>query len=663
MKNRGAEGSPLRDPSLESPQSRAHMKKSSSLRDILNWLLVGIGVLMVLYHMVSSQYLIAGAYEHQAIHLMFIFMIIFFKRVLDSDSIPARISYGVFAVLGVFTMLYVILNMRHLEEVIGYPDTIDVVVGVLIVLLVFEGTRLAWGMTLPIVAGFFVAYFFFGHLLPGPLGHRLFKFDYIISYLSIGLSGVFGTFLSISANQVFLFVVFGSLLGVIKINEFFYELGKLAGRHLQGGPGHTAVISSSLVGMVSGAPVANVAITGSFTIPYMKRVGYTAEQAGAIEATASTGGQIMPPVLGAAAFLMASFLGVSYTNVMTASILPAIFFYLSVAAGVQFLAVSQKLSVPKERVDYRIIWRRMALFLIPVGVIFLLLIIRYSPMVAGFWAILVAIFMSYLFKDTRPTLPELAKNLSGGAIVGAQIGISLALVGIMAQSLITTGMGSKIAGLVHSISGGNLFIALVLTMVVSLILGCGVPPAAAYSLVAIVAIPSIVQLGVEPMSAHFFSFYFAIISAITPPVALAALAGSGIAKGNYMKTGLVAFKLALSGFIIPYLIVFNPILVLHVESKIWAVGSLIAIPIALITLTAFVWNCGLVRFTKMERLVCVLSSSSMFGYCIFRHVETIPLEYPCLIAGFLLFFILLWTQIKRKRAIGLSNEGVLNVAS
>lgn len=627
------------------------MSKPFLFTTVLDNLLIGIGGLMVLYHMVSSQYLVAGAYEHQAIHLAFIFMVIFINKMLKTESVSLRAFYGLLLVFGVFSMGYVMMNMRHLEEAIGYPDPIDLVVGVLIVLLVFEGTRVAWGMTLPVVAGIFIAYFFFGHLIPGQLGHRVFKFDYIISYLSIGLSGVFGTFLSISANQVFLFVVFGALLGIIKINDFFYELGKLSGKFLQGGPGHTAVISSSLVGMVSGAPVANVAITGAFTIPYMKRVGYSAEQAGAIEATASTGGQIMPPVLGAAAFLMASFMGVSYTDVMLASILPAIFYYLSVAAGVQFLAVRQNISVPKESIDYKVIWRRIGLFLFPVGLIFVLLLMRLSPMVAGFWAIAATIIMSYLFKETRPSLNELLRNLSTGAVVGAQIGISLALVGIMAQSLITTGMGTKIAGLVHSISGGNLIIALILTMVVSLILGCGVPPAAAYSLVAIVVIPSLIQLGVKPMSAHFFSFYFAIISAITPPVALAALAASGISEGNYIKTGFLAFKLALSGFIIPYLIVFNPILILHVESIEWAIGSLISIPIALISLSAAVYGCGFVRFTKLEHMICIISSTSMFGYCIFRHLEAIPLEYPCLILGYLSFFLLLWMQIKRKGSI------------
>ncbi len=610
--------------------------------------MIVVGIFMVLYHMLSSQYLIAGAYEHQSIHLMFVFVIVFLSKILKSKNSLAHTFYITLSILGVFSMLYVMLNMDHLEEVIGYPERMDMVVGVVIILLCFEGTRVAWGITLPIVAALFVAYFFLGHLIPGDLGHRPFNFDYIISYLSIGLSGVFGSFLSISANQVFLFVVFGALLGVIKINDFFNELGKLAGRFLQGGPGHTAVISSSLVGMVSGAPVANVAITGAFTIPYMKSIGYSAEEAGAIEATASTGGQLVPPVLGAAAFLMASFLGVSYTDVMMASIMPAIFFYVSVAAGVQFMAVSKNISAPKERVDYKIIYKRLALFVLPLGVIFVLLLLRFSPMVAGFWAILVAIALSYLFPDTRPTFSALCRNLSNGAAVGANIGISLALVGIMAQCLITTGMGSKIAGLVHTLSHGNIFIALVITMIVSLILGCGVPPAAAYSLVAIVVIPSLVQLGIAPMSAHFFSFYFAIISAITPPVALAALSASGISKGNYMKTGILAFKLALPGFIIPYLIVFNPVLILHVESRIWAIGSLISIPIGLITLTAFTYNCGILKFSGIERIICLLSSVAMFAYCLFRHFETIPLEYPFLVIGFVLFFVLLRGQLKRK---------------
>ncbi|MEW6669731.1 MAG: TRAP transporter fused permease subunit [Thermodesulfobacteriota bacterium] len=621
------------------------MKEKAS--NTLEWIFLIVGLAMFLYHMVSTQYLILGAYEHQNIHLFFLLILTFLNTMRKKKAPWARVLQGIFVLLSVASTLYVLVRMSHLEEVIGFPEPLDLVTGVLLIVLVVEGTRQAWGMVLPIVCGIFIAYFFFGHFIPGALYHRPFQFDFIISYLSIGLSGIYGTFLSISANQVFLFVVFGAMLEVIKINDFFYEAGKLAGRLLKGGPAQTAVISSGLVGMVTGAAVANVAITGAFTIPFMKRVGYKPEIAGAIEATASTGGQLMPPVMGASAFLMAFFLGIPYAEVMIAAILPSLFYYLSVALGVQLIAVSYNIDPPKEAVDKRLIYRRLPLFLIPLIILVVLLLLRYTPMRAAFWAILTSVFLSLLSKDTKPRPAELARCLSRGAYMGAQIGVSLAVVGIMAQTLITTGLGTKIVGIVEALSGGNGLIALIVTMFVSLILGCGVPTTAAYSLVAIVVIPSLVKMGVSDLSAHFFAFYFAIISALTPPVALAALAGAGIAGANYWKTGLSAFKLAISGFIIPYLIIYNPVLVLRPASVEWAIGSLIGIPIGLASLTAFIYNCGLVRFSRSERLMSLLASMGILGYCVFRHIEELPLEYPLLVFGCLMFVLLLVRQIHK----------------
>ncbi|MGD9828351.1 MAG: TRAP transporter permease, partial [Hyphomicrobiaceae bacterium] len=302
-------------------------------------LLLLCGLAMVTYHMVGSQVVLVGYTENQAIHLGFIFALLFLDSAARSGSAAGRLFNLLLMVLGVSAAAYVYFNVQHLEEVVGFPTKLDVVVGVAIVVLVVEATRRGWGIVLPIVAAIFVAYFLFGHMIPGPLNHRHFNFDFVVSYLSIGLSGIFGQFLAISADQVFLFVVFGSLLSVIKVNDLFFEIGKAAGRIFSGGPGQTAVISSSLVGTVTGAAVANVAITGAFTIPFMKKVGYKPEDAGAIEATASTGGQIMPPVMGASAFLMASFLGVPYATIMAAALIPAILYYWSVVLGVQFLSV------------------------------------------------------------------------------------------------------------------------------------------------------------------------------------------------------------------------------------------------------------------------------------------------------------------------------------
>lgn len=625
--------------------------KQAKFQGFVDLAIVVVGFAMFLYHMVSTQYLFVGTFEHQDIHLAFILVLLFLRSLAKAESGWQRALQAGLIVLSLAATGYVFFNLNHLEEVVGFPERLDVVIGLALMILVIEATRQAWGMTLPIVAAVFVLYFFFGNFLPGALHHKGFSFDYIVSYLSIGLSGIYGIFLGISANQVFLFVVFGSLLGIIKINDFFFEMGKGVGRVFQGGPGQTAVVSSALVGMVTGAAVANVAITGSFTIPFMKRVGYRPEIAGAIEATASTGGQIMPPVMGAGAFLMAAFLGVPYASVMMAAVIPAILYFWCCILGVQFISVSEGIQAPKEVVDKGLIYRRLPLFLIPLSVLIVMLVMRYSPASAAFWTIIVAVALSCISKETRPSPGELIRSLAGGAVVGAQIGISLAIVGLMAQTLITTGLGSKIAGLVEVFSGGNALLALVLTMVVSIVLGCGIPTSAAYALVAIVVVPGIVRLGVEPLSAHLFAFYFAVISALTPPVALASLAGAGIAGANYWKTSINAFKLAISGFILPYLIVYNPFITLHVVSWHFAVGTVIAVPIGLTTLTALLYDCALVRFNWADRLLALGVTLMMIGYSVFRHIEELPWEYPMLGSGLVLSAILLRNQLVKKRAL------------
>jgi len=616
---------------------------------ILDKALIVLGLMMFAYQMVTTQYLFVGSYEHQAIHLGFIFALLFTYQAKVAKSLVGVYVNLALAVAGVAACAYVFLNIVHLEEVFGFPDPVDLVVGIALIVLVIAGTRAAWGWTLPIVALIFIAYFLWGDLLLGQLYHRPYKFDYVVSYLSIGLSGVFGTFLGISANQVFLFVVFGALLGIIRVHDFFMEVGKVAGRNLRGGPGQTAVVSSALLGMISGAAVANVAIVGAFTIPFMKKVGYRPEHAGAIEATASTGGQIMPPVMGAAAFLMASFLGVSYDVVMLAGIIPAILYFWGVMLGVQFLAVRDNIRPPIETVNWRLMMRRFPLFGIPLGVMIFMLIQQYSPANAAAWSIVTAIALSYVDPQTRPKFGALLKSLANGAMIGAQIGISLAIVGIVAQTMITTGLGNKIAGLVEIISGGNLFITLLMTMLVSLILGCGVPTSAAYSLVAIAVIPIVIKMGVDPLSAHFFAFYFAVISSLTPPVALASLAGASLAEAPYFRTSMSAFKLAISGFIIPFLIVYNPLLTFSPTTWEFAIGTIIAVPLAMTAFTAAIYGCGLTVFTTRERILTALTAACLFGYSIFRHLDSLPLEYPLLILGLIGFAAVSMSQLRARR--------------
>ncbi len=411
----------------------------------------------------------------------------------------------------------------------------------------------------------------------------------------MGITGVPAYIIAIAVG-----LVFGALLGIFKVEGLLMEMGKILGRRLRGGAGLTGVFSNSLIGMVSGAPVANVAITGPFVLPYMRKSGYSVDEAGGILACSATGSQLMPPVMGAAAFMMATFIGQPYAVVMLAAILPAVLFYFAVALGVQFLSVRKDLQIVRMDVDWALIRRRLPVFVLPIGLIFVMLLMRYSPSNTAFWASVVTLVTGFAIKDTRPDRRELVRSLVSGAVTGAKIGISLALIGMVAQTLISTGLGSKLASLIHILAGGQLFIALLVTMVVALILGCAVPPAAAYALCAIIIIPTLTPMGVDLLRAHMFCFYFSIIAAVTPPVGLASLAATGISGGNYAVTSVHGFRLSLSGFILPFLIIYNPLFSFDFSNAVWSVCSLVCILTGLTSLDALLYGAMARPFTPRD---------------------------------------------------------------
>ncbi|MDE7065315.1 MAG: TRAP transporter large permease subunit, partial [Desulfovibrionaceae bacterium] len=312
--------------------------------------------------------------------------------------------------------------------------------------------------------------------------------------------------------------------------------------------------------------------------------------AGGVLACSATGSQLMPPVMGAAAFMMATFIGQPYAVVMLAGILPAVLFYFAVTLGVQFLSVRKDLRTVRLDVDWALIRRRLPVFALPIGLIFVMLLMRYSPANTAFWAGVITLATGFAIKDTRPTCKELINSLVSGAVTGAKIGISLALIGMVAQTLISTGLGGKLASLIHTLAGGQLLPALLVTMVVALILGCAVPPAAAYALCAIIIIPTLTPMGVDLLRAHMFCFYFSIIAAVTPPVGLASLAATGISGGHYGVTSVHGFRLSLSGFVLPFLIIYNPLFSYDFSNAVWSVCSLICILTGLTALNALLYG-------------------------------------------------------------------------
>ncbi len=462
----------------------------------------------------------------------------------------------------VFAFGYLTIETDLVYRIGVSPTDLDVVVAIIMIFVILEFTRRTCGNILPIIAIIFLLYARFGHLIPGTYGHRPYSWAKTLSYM-MGLDGVFSTPIQASASFVFLFIVFGAFLSASGAAKVFIDLAVSVSGRYRGGPAKVAVISSALFGTVSGNSVANVVASGSFTIPLMKSIGYRKEFAGAVEATASTGGQIMPPILGAAAFIMASIVGIPYIEIVKASVIPALLYFYTVYVTVHLEAVKYNLrGLPEDKLPKfsRIIINEGFLIIPLVVLILALAVFNLSPIRAAIWAIGTTIAVTYLRKEMRLGIKGIFNALADGGKSACSIIAACATAGIVIGVMNLTGVGIKFASFIVALSGGNLGGALVLTMVACIVMGMGLPTTAAYLICASVASPALSQLGVSPLPAHMFVFYFACISAITPPVALAAYAGAGIAKARPIEVAFTACKLGATAFIVPFMFVYGPAL-------------------------------------------------------------------------------------------------------
>jgi TRAP transporter 4TM/12TM fusion protein len=440
----------------------------------------------------------------------------------------------------------------------------DIVMGFVCILLLLEATRRVSSPILPCIAIFFLIYCFYGRAFPELFQHRGFSIKRIINHMYLGTEGVFGIPLGVSATFVFMFILFGSVLEQTGLGKFIIDLAMALAGHSTGGPAKVAVLSSGLMGSISGSSVANVCTTGMFTIPLMKSVGYQSHFAGAVEAVASTGGQIMPPVMGAAAFIMAQFLGIPYIHVALAAIVPALLYYFAVMIQVHLEANRLGLKgLPKEQLPKLVpLLKEKGLLLLPIIGIIYFLIAGYTPLKAAFNGILISIAVSYFNRETWLTPKKLAAAFENGARGAIGVACACATVGIIVGTATLTGLGLRIASAVVAIAGGKLLPTLLLTMVACILLGAGLPTTANFIVTSTMCAPALFQLGVAPIAAYMFVLYFGIAADLSPPVALAAYAGAGIAGADPFKTGATAIKLALAGFLVPYIYAYNPILVL-----------------------------------------------------------------------------------------------------
>lgn len=545
-------------------------------------------------------------YTLYAMHIMLGYIMTIVTYCATRNSAKNKIQYYdyILMVLVVFACLYLIQQRYELIYRVGVkPTDMDLIVAVILVVLTLELTRRTCGIVMPIIAIIFIFYAAYGHVLPGMLGHRAYSWSKILSYM-LGYDGIFSTSINASVTMVFLFIVFGAFLQGCGAEQFFMDFSMGVAGDKRGGPAKVAVISSALFGTVSGNGVANVVTTGAITIPMMKKIGYDNKFAGAVEATASTGGQIMPPILGSAAFIMSALIAVPYTRIILASLIPSILYFMAVFMFIDLEAVRKNLKgLPKNEIPKvkEVMISKGHLIMPLVMLLIALTVFGFSPIRAAITGILTCIVVSWFRKETRMGPKEIFGAMSKGAFNTVSVICACATAGLVIGVLQMTGTGLKFAGAIILLSRGNLLLACVLTMVASIILGMGLPTTAAYLICAAVTAPALVQLGATPLQAHMFVFYFACISSITPPVALAAYAAAGIANAKPIPLAVTACKIGSVAFIVPYMFIYGPELLFE--------GSIAKILVVLITacLGVLFLSFGLARQVFTNKLNIIAS--------------------------------------------------------
>lgn len=547
----------------------ARYDRESAFRRVKGPVGAGLALLAIafsLFQLYTAAFGVFDARIQRAVHLAFGMGLVYLLYPARRSGDRTRLVWwdvGL-ALAAVAATLYLVVFYQEIVRRAGMPTVLDVVVALAAVGLVLEATRRVVGWPMVIIATAFIVYALVGRHLPGFFAHRGFRLAQVASHLYFTTEGIFGIPLGVSSTFIFLFILFGAFLEKTGIGRFFIDLANSVAGFAAGGPAKVAVITSALEGTISGSSVANTVGSGSFTIPMMKRLGYRPEFAAAVEAAASTGGQIMPPIMGAAAFLMAEFTGVPYIQVAAAAVLPAILYFTGIFIAVHFEARRLGLrGIPRSQLPRlgSVITSRGHLLLPLVGIIWLLLEGN-TPMKAAFWGIVLAVAAAMIHPSTRMGWRDLVEALGQGARAALGVVMATAAAGIIIGVITLTGLGLKLASGLVALAQGNLLATMVSTMLTSLVLGMGVPTTANYVITSTIAAPALMRLGVPILAAHMFVFYFGVIADITPPVALAAYAGSGIAGSNPMRTGILATRLAVGAFLIPYIFVFSPVLLL-----------------------------------------------------------------------------------------------------
>jgi TRAP transporter 4TM/12TM fusion protein len=526
-----------------------------------------IALVYVFLEVAGLQFVVIDPWIFMAL-VMILVLVLGFVTIPSSPKYKGRVNKidWILLAMGVSACVYIIVEMDRLQWEYGSTVApLDIVFSILLMISLLELVRRSFGWAMPTVALFFLAYAFFGHLLPPEyFGHTGLKVRNVIGFM-LGPMAIFGTVMSAMVQIIFLFMMFSTFLQISGAGDFFTRLASSVAGRYRGGPAKISVFSSSLFGMISGSSVANVAVDGGITIPLMMKTGFKPAFAAAVEATASTGGQIMPPVMGAGAFIMAELLGIPYAEVIVAAAIPAILYYLGLYCMVDLYAVREGLrGLPQEQLGRSFqVLREGWHLLIPVVVLLYQLIIMGSSMSrAGLLSIASIIIVSWFRKKTRLGVYKVIEAMREGALSAVGIASICAGAGIIIGVVSISGLGIKFGSAVLALSGGSLLIVLLLTAVICMILGMGLPTTAAYIIAASVGVPAMARLGVNPLAAHLFVFYFACISAITPPVCVAVYTACGFSKTDVWGTGWIATRLGISAYVAPFIFVYHPVLLM-----------------------------------------------------------------------------------------------------
>jgi TRAP transporter 4TM/12TM fusion protein len=634
----------------------------------------------------------------RAIHVGFLMLLIFpLIAIGRKSSLPVKTLAWILALSGVAVAGYQWVEYNDLILRAGDPVTTDIVFGIIALIGVFVGAYVLMGPALPIIAACFLGYCLFGQYLPSPLNHRGYDFTQVIDHMTYGTEGIYGIPIYVSSTYIFLFILFGAFLEKAGMIQLFTDVSMGLVGHARGGPAKVSVISSGLMGTISGSGVANVVTTGQFTIPLMKRFGYRPAFAGGVEATSSMGGQLMPPVMGAVAFIMAETLGVEYYEVVQAALIPAILYFASVfwmvhlEAGKYGLSGIAKSELPSPRAAIRKSWY----LLLPLAVLVYLLFTGYTPLFAGtvglsltvllilgssiilglpkgtirtiFWiglGLIAAAFLEFgiyvivtaivalmawcaLSRGGRQTLLICRDSLAEGAKTALPVGVACAIVGIIIGTMTLTGVANTFGAFIVHVGSQSLFLSLVLTMITCIVLGMGIPTIPNYIITSSIAGPALLQLGVPLIVSHMFVFYFGILADLTPPVALACFAAAPIARASGLKISFEAIKVAAAGFLIPFMSVYTPALMLQDggpmadEIGYWPAVAYIFIKT---TIAIGLWGMAVIgalniRLTVPERLIAVAAA--------FTLIAAYPVTDILGFALFALFCVMHWLRLRK----------------